>query len=194
MQSIANPSPGRNPSSTGKVQGNRSEPGVRVEPISPVWPFFGVLPGVFPEFGNRESPAREQGFLRPAFALQSKRAHVVAPGLRIYDQLAAEFDPTNPEMFYIARGAQRRTWRRTTRSRSALSRSHPDALEVIEVWAEMKEKSPPGYRTRRARLRGRRRSAPLQSRCRSPIWPENLWMGVSVERRSNGQISMCFRC
>ena len=37
------------------------------------------------------------------FAYRSRRALVVAPTVRIYDQLAAEFDPANPAMFYRLR-------------------------------------------------------------------------------------------
>lgn len=39
------------------------------------------------------------------FAYRSRRALVVAPNLKIYEQLAAEFDPSNPEMFYRVRKA-----------------------------------------------------------------------------------------
>ncbi len=35
------------------------------------------------------------------FAFHSKRTLVVAPGLNIADQLAREFEPTNPQMFYL---------------------------------------------------------------------------------------------
>lgn len=37
------------------------------------------------------------------FATAARRALVVAPNLRIYQQLAAEFEPSNPEMFYLLR-------------------------------------------------------------------------------------------
>jgi superfamily II DNA or RNA helicase len=68
------------------------------------------------EFHSSGTDEREVGIVLPVgcgksglitlapFALQSKRALVVAPGIRIYTQLADEFDPSNPEMFYIARG------------------------------------------------------------------------------------------
>ena len=39
------------------------------------------------------------------FAYGARRALVVAPNVKIYDQLAEEFDPANPEMFYQARKA-----------------------------------------------------------------------------------------
>ena len=39
------------------------------------------------------------------FAYRSRRALVVAPNVRIYNQLAAEFDPVNPAMFYRVRKA-----------------------------------------------------------------------------------------
>ncbi len=39
------------------------------------------------------------------FAFQSTRALVVAPGLKIAEQLSKDFDPTNPEMFYLKTGA-----------------------------------------------------------------------------------------
>ena len=39
------------------------------------------------------------------FAYRSRRALVVAPNVKIYDQLAAEFDPANPTMFYRVRKA-----------------------------------------------------------------------------------------
>jgi len=35
------------------------------------------------------------------FALKSKRVLVVAPGIRIKDQLAEDFNPVNPDMFYL---------------------------------------------------------------------------------------------
>ena len=37
------------------------------------------------------------------FALKSKRALVIAPGIRIKDQLADDFDPSNTDMFYQKR-------------------------------------------------------------------------------------------
>ena len=67
------------------------------------------------EFNEASNDEREVGIVLPVgcgksglitltpFALESRRTLVVAPGIRIYEQLAAEFNPTNPEMFYIAR-------------------------------------------------------------------------------------------
>ena len=39
------------------------------------------------------------------FAFQSTRTLVVAPGLKIAEQLAKDFDPSNPDMFYLKTGA-----------------------------------------------------------------------------------------
>jgi len=39
------------------------------------------------------------------FAFRSDRTLVVAPGLTIADQLHKDFDPANPEMFYVKSGA-----------------------------------------------------------------------------------------
>jgi superfamily II DNA or RNA helicase len=58
------------------------------------------------------APEREVGIVLPVgcgksgmialapFAVRSRRTLVVAPGLNIASQLAADFDPTNPNMFY----------------------------------------------------------------------------------------------
>ena len=70
------------------------------------------------EIANRVSAGtidREVGIILPVgcgksglialtpFAYHSQRTLVVAPNVRIYNQLAAEFDPANPAMFYRAR-------------------------------------------------------------------------------------------
>lgn len=64
-------------------------------------------------FAKTASEEREVGIILPVgcgksgciamtpFAFNSKRALVVAPGLQIADQLHKDFDPTNPEMFYL---------------------------------------------------------------------------------------------
>ena len=61
--------------------------------------------------------AREVGIVLPVgcgksglitltpFAYRSKRTLVVAPNVRIYEQLSNEFDPANPDMFYRLRNA-----------------------------------------------------------------------------------------
>src|SRR5687768_7134501 len=38
------------------------------------------------------------------FAVKAKRALVVAPGLKIAEQLGKDFDPTKPNYFYLKRG------------------------------------------------------------------------------------------
>jgi len=65
------------------------------------------------EFAATQSTDREAGIVLPVgcgksgcialapFAFGSNRCLVVAPGLRIADQLQRNFDPTQPEMFYL---------------------------------------------------------------------------------------------
>lgn len=68
------------------------------------------------DFAKAQSPDREAGIVLPVgcgksgcialapFAFGSNRCLVIAPGLRIADQLQRDFDPTQPEMFYIRTG------------------------------------------------------------------------------------------
>jgi len=63
------------------------------------------------------SGAREVGIVMPVgcgksgcialspFAFRANRTLVVAPGIRIAEQLHTDFDPTNPEVFYLKTGA-----------------------------------------------------------------------------------------
>lgn len=65
------------------------------------------------EHAARPERSREVGIVLPVgcgksgcitlapFAYGSRRALVVAPGVKIAEQLAKDFDPTNPDMFYL---------------------------------------------------------------------------------------------
>jgi superfamily II DNA or RNA helicase len=65
------------------------------------------------EFVTSDTNEREAGIVLPVgcgksgciaiapFAFQANRILVIAPGLRIADQLHRDFDPTQPEMFYV---------------------------------------------------------------------------------------------
>lgn len=67
-------------------------------------------------FAADQSAEREAGIVLPVgcgksgcialapFAFQSNRCLVIAPGLRIADQLHRDFDPTQPQMFYARTG------------------------------------------------------------------------------------------
>jgi len=68
------------------------------------------------EFAGETSAEREVGVVLPVgcgksgcitlapFAFQSRRTLVIAPGLRIAEQLHGDFDPTRREMFYLKTG------------------------------------------------------------------------------------------
>lgn len=72
--------------------------------------------GVLAEFAGNPGDEREVGIVLPVgcgksgcitlapFAFRSKRTLVVAPGLKIAEQLYKDFDPTKPDMFYIKCG------------------------------------------------------------------------------------------
>lgn len=69
------------------------------------------------EFAQSNSEEREVGIVLPVgcgksgcitlapFGFSASRALVVAPGLRIANQLYRDFDPTQPDMFYLKTGA-----------------------------------------------------------------------------------------
>ncbi len=64
VQSIANPSLGPKSLICRENTGNSPEPGFRVGQSLQSGPFSGSYAACFPEFGNREISADEQGILR----------------------------------------------------------------------------------------------------------------------------------
>jgi superfamily II DNA or RNA helicase len=77
------------------------------------------------------------------FAFRSKRTLVVAPGLNIAQQLAADFDPSNPSMFYQKCGVlagppypEPVVIRGTTTNRADLDEAHVVITNIQQVQGE----------------------------------------------------------
>ncbi len=106
-------------------------------------------------FAGKASEEREVGIVLPVgcgksgcitlapFAFRSKRTLVVAPGLKIAEQLYEDFDPTKPNMFYIkCRVLQGQPYpepveiRGTTTNRSDLDEAHVVITNIQQLQGE----------------------------------------------------------
>lgn len=108
------------------------------------------------EFASNPGDEREVGIVLPVgcgksgcitlapFAFRSKRTLVVAPGLKIAEQLYKDFDPTKPDMFYIKCGVLQGIpypepveIRGTTTNRGDLDEAHVVITNIQQLQGQM---------------------------------------------------------